>query len=48
MQIIEITLFIKINIFSILSKTVQQKLKLNALVQFINFPCKEGLMSCQR
>ena len=26
MQVIEITLFIKINIFSILGKTVQQKL----------------------
>ena len=39
-QIIETTLFRRINIFNILGKTIQQKLKQNLLVQFINFPCK--------
>ena len=32
--------FIEINLFSILGKTVEEKLKQNALVEFINFPCK--------
>ena len=36
----EKSLFIEINIFSILGKTVQQKLKQNALVHLIDFPYK--------